>query len=50
MYENEDFPDQRVYGASPHASLRLITCGGGFSEKTGYQGNVVAYAHLTEVR
>ncbi|WP_432151849.1 class F sortase [Streptomyces sp. bgisy029] len=50
VYDNEDFPDQRVYGDSPHASLRLITCGGGFSKETGYQGNVVAYAHLTDVR
>ncbi|MFD9504104.1 class F sortase [Streptomyces sp. NPDC060035] len=50
VYDNEDFPDQRVYGASAHASLRLITCGGGFSQQTGYLGNVVAYAHLTEVR
>ncbi|MEV0578626.1 class F sortase [Streptomyces sp. RTGN2] len=50
VYDSEDFPDQRVYGASEHASLRLITCGGGFSESTGYEGNVVAYAHLTGVR
>ncbi|WP_405688068.1 class F sortase [Streptomyces sp. NBC_00057] len=50
VYESKNFPDKRVYGASPYASLRLITCGGGFSKTTGYQGNVVAYAHLTEVR
>ncbi|MGW7706528.1 class F sortase [Streptomyces sp. NPDC054771] len=50
VYESDDFPDQRVYGASSFASLRLITCGGGFSKKTGYAGNVVAYAHLTAVR
>lgn len=50
VYDSADFPDERVYGDSPYASLRLITCGGGFSKKTGYQGNVVAYAHLTEVR
>ncbi|MFF9348248.1 class F sortase [Streptomyces sp. NPDC014734] len=50
VYENDDFPDERVYGASPYASLRLITCGGGFSKSTGYRGNVVAYAHLTGVR
>ncbi|WP_406426974.1 class F sortase [Streptomyces sp. NBC_01589] len=50
VYANKDFPDQRVYGPSPNASLRLITCGGGFSRTTGYQGNVVAYAHLTGVR
>ncbi|MFE6662620.1 class F sortase [Streptomyces sp. NPDC057697] len=50
VYESDDFPDERVYGASSFASLRLITCGGGFSKKTGYAGNVVAYAHLTAVR
>ncbi|WP_326765502.1 class F sortase [Streptomyces sp. NBC_01591] len=50
VYENENFPDERVYGAASFASLRLITCGGGFSKKTGYEGNVVAYAHLTAVR
>ncbi|MFB6819212.1 class F sortase [Streptomyces sp. NPDC056347] len=50
VYENDAFPDKRVYGAAPFASLRLITCGGGFSKATGYQGNVVAYAHLTAVR
>ncbi|MFG3137976.1 class F sortase [Streptomyces sp. NPDC048211] len=50
VYDSDDFPDRRVYGASEHASLRLITCGGGFSDATGYEGNVVAYAHLTGVR
>lgn len=50
MYEKDEFPDKRVYGATPHASLRLITCGGGFTRETGYLGNVVAYAHLTQVR
>ncbi|MFF3952034.1 class F sortase [Streptomyces sp. NPDC001890] len=50
VYENKNFPDERVYGAASFASLRLITCGGGFSKETGYEGNVVAYAHLTAVR
>ncbi|MFD0293488.1 class F sortase [Streptomyces sp. NPDC127118] len=50
VYENDDFPDERVYGAASFASLRLITCGGGFSKETGYEGNVVVYAHLTAVR
>ena len=27
--------------------LRVITCGGGYSPTTGYQGNVVVFAHLT---
>jgi hypothetical protein len=39
-----------VYGAGDRAELRVITCGGGFSDETGYQGNVVAYAHLIGVR
>ncbi|MFJ8444943.1 class F sortase [[Kitasatospora] papulosa] len=50
VYENDAFPDERVYGATPDASLRLITCGGGFTRESGYLGNVVAYAHLTGVR
>ncbi|WP_326697382.1 class F sortase [Streptomyces sp. NBC_01754] len=50
VYDNDAFPDERVYGASAHAALRLITCGGGYTPRTGYLGNVVAYAHLTEVR
>ncbi|MFC9037988.1 class F sortase [[Kitasatospora] papulosa] len=49
VYENDTFPDERVYGATPDASLRLITCGGGYTRETGYQGNVVVYAHLTGV-
>ncbi|MFF8829462.1 class F sortase [Streptomyces sp. NPDC015131] len=50
VYENEDFPDDKVYGPADRAELRVITCGGTFDEKTGYQGNVVAYAHLIGVR
>ncbi|MER0445475.1 class F sortase [Streptomyces sp. Edi4] len=49
VYENEAFPDAKVYGAAPRPELRLITCGGGFSPGTGYRGNVVAFAHLTGV-
>ncbi|MFJ2444590.1 MULTISPECIES: class F sortase [unclassified Streptomyces] len=50
VYENADFPDRKVYGPTDRAELRVITCGGGFSKKGGYQGNVVAYAHLIGVR
>ncbi|AXG77726.1 class F sortase [Streptomyces paludis] len=50
VYENSDFPDDKVYGSTDRAELRVITCGGSFSAKTGYQGNVVAYAHLIGVR
>lgn len=47
VYDAKGFPDKRVYGPSPRAELRVITCGGGFSPRTGYQGNVVVFAHLT---
>ncbi|MBT2408919.1 MULTISPECIES: class F sortase [unclassified Streptomyces] len=47
VYDAKAFPDSRVYGPSPRAELRVITCGGGFSPRTGYRGNVVVFAHLT---
>ncbi|MER5963935.1 class F sortase [Streptomyces sp. NPDC002057] len=50
VYENEDFPDRKVYDEAGRAEIRVITCGGGFSKKNGYQGNVVAYGHLIGVR
>ncbi|MFJ8695464.1 class F sortase [Streptomyces roseolilacinus] len=50
VYDNDDFPDEKVYGRSDRAELRVITCGGGFSPETGYQGNVVVYAHLVGAR
>ncbi|NGO12035.1 class F sortase, partial [Streptomyces sp. HC44] len=46
VHDARDFPDDQVYGASRRAELRVITCGGGYSEGTGYRGNVVVYAHL----
>jgi sortase (surface protein transpeptidase) len=50
VYANDAFPDRKVYAAAARPELRVITCGGGFSPGTGYEGNVVAYAHLTGVR
>ncbi|MFF4346573.1 class F sortase [Streptomyces sp. NPDC001530] len=50
VYEARDFPDDKVYGAAPRPELRVITCGGGYSKTTGYQGNVVVFAHLTGSR
>ncbi|MBZ9595775.1 MULTISPECIES: class F sortase [Streptomyces] len=47
VHDARTFPDTRVYGPSPRAELRVITCGGGFSPRTGYRGNVVVFAHLT---
>ncbi|MFF8974283.1 class F sortase [Streptomyces sp. NPDC014995] len=50
VYDKERFPDDKVYGSSDRAELRVITCGGGYTRRTGYQGNVVVYATLTAVR
>ncbi|MFE7272965.1 class F sortase [Streptomyces sp. NPDC057623] len=50
VYDAKDFPDEKVYGAAPRPELRVITCGGGYSRTTGYQGNVVVFAHLSGSR
>ncbi|MER5730029.1 class F sortase [Streptomyces sp. NPDC002138] len=50
VYDARAFPDRLVYGPAPRAELRVITCGGAFSPRTGYQGNVVVFAHLTATR
>ncbi|WP_394438317.1 class F sortase [Streptomyces sp. SGAir0957] len=47
MYAAKDFPDEEVYGPADRAELRVITCGGPFSRRTGYEGNVVVFAHLS---
>ncbi|WP_443068451.1 class F sortase [Streptomyces sp. NBC_01352] len=49
-YEKKDFPDREVYGARGRPELRLITCGGTYDRRNGYSGNVVVFAHLTQVR
>ncbi|MFI1163346.1 class F sortase [Streptomyces sp. NPDC020801] len=50
VYAAKDFPDEKVYGTARRPELRVITCGGGYSRTTGYQGNVVVFAHLTGSR
>ena len=48
-YLKDQFPTGQVYGPTPDAELRLITCGGAFDSATGhYLSNIVVYA--TEVR
>lgn len=47
VYSTKNFPDDKVYGAANRPELRVITCGGDYSRTTGYQGNVVVFAHLT---
>ena len=47
-YPKADFPTRAVYGPTPNAQLRLITCGGSFDFATGhYLSNVIVYAALT---
>jgi sortase (surface protein transpeptidase) len=44
-YLKRHFPTQAVYGPTPDAELRLITCGGAFDPATGdYLSNIVIYA------
>jgi sortase (surface protein transpeptidase) len=44
-YAKDHFPTQDVYGPTPDAELRLITCGGAFDSATGhYLSNIVVYA------
>ncbi|GGW61268.1 MULTISPECIES: class F sortase [Streptomyces] len=50
VYDKERFPDDKVYGGSDRAELRVITCGGGYTKSTGYRSNVVVYASLAAVR
>jgi hypothetical protein len=41
------FPSEKVYGPTPGAELRLITCGGVFDQdRNSYRDNVVVYAVL----
>lgn len=45
MYAKDAFPTKEVYGPTPDAELRLITCGGVFDPARGsYLSNVVVYA------
>ena len=44
-YAKAAFPTSLVYGATPGAELRLVTCGGAFDRQTGhYLDNVVVFA------
>lgn len=46
-FPKDRFPTQAVYGPTPHAELRLITCGGSFDrERRSYRDNVVVTARL----
>jgi Sortase domain len=45
QYAKDAFPADRVYGDTPGAELRLITCGGAFDRAArSYRDNVVVFA------
>ncbi|MFC8509208.1 class F sortase [Streptomyces sp. NPDC057131] len=48
-YAKSAFPDKEVYGSTGRPELRLLTCGGTFDRKAGYESNIVVFAHLTGV-
>ncbi|MEV6201240.1 class F sortase [Streptomyces sp. NPDC051771] len=50
LLPKDGFPADRVYASTRAPELRLITCGGTYSRATGYTGNVVVSARLTDLR
>lgn len=50
VFQKNAFPGDRVYGNAGVPELRVITCGGGFSQRHGYAGNVVVFARMVDVR
>jgi LPXTG-site transpeptidase (sortase) family protein len=48
-YAKDHFPTLAVYGPTPDAELRLITCGGAFDQASkSYLSNIVVYAVQTD--
>jgi LPXTG-site transpeptidase (sortase) family protein len=46
-FDKDDFPDERVYGDTPDAQVRLITCAGAYDRQArDYTENLVVFAHL----
>ncbi|WP_346138477.1 class F sortase [Streptomyces coeruleofuscus] len=46
-FDKDDFPSERVYGDTPDAQVRLITCAGAYDRKVrDYTENLVVFAHL----
>ncbi|MFJ5711230.1 class F sortase [Streptomyces sp. NPDC093105] len=48
-YPKSAFPDKEVYGSTDRPELRLLTCGGAYDRGSGYDANIVVFAHLTGV-
>ena len=50
QFAKDAFPTQLIYGDTPDAQLRLITCGGTFDAAAGsYEDNIVAFATLVSL-
>ncbi|MFD4573960.1 class F sortase [Streptomyces sp. NPDC058417] len=46
-FAKDDFPSDRVYGDTPRAEVRLITCAGDYDRAVkDYTENLVVFAHL----
>ncbi|MGW0613693.1 class F sortase [Streptomyces sp. NPDC002788] len=46
-FEKDAFPSERVYGDTPDAQVRLITCAGSYDRQArDYTENLVVFAHL----
>jgi LPXTG-site transpeptidase (sortase) family protein len=46
-FDKDRFPDERVYGDTPQAQARLITCAGDYDRTVkDYTDNLVVFAHL----
>ncbi|MBV2356196.1 class F sortase [Streptomyces sp. J2-1] len=50
VFDKAGFPDKEVYGPASRPELRVLTCGGLFTKRTGYTSNVVVFAHLTATK
>ena len=47
VWAKSNFPSEIVYGPTPIAELRLITCGGVFNRSTGhYTNNIIAFGRM----
>jgi LPXTG-site transpeptidase (sortase) family protein len=46
-FDKDHFPSERVYGDTPRAQVRLITCAGDYDRQVkDYTANLVVFAHL----
>ncbi|MEU6390563.1 class F sortase [Streptomyces sp. NPDC046939] len=50
VFDKAHFPARKVYGSRGAPELRVITCGGGYSRRHGYDSNVVVFARLVPGR